>query len=72
LNLGLRPHLTTYQAEFRKWYESTRGNDDSKDLSPQMIQTQYPKWDELIISMKEVNSELIGYSKQLKLLVEGQ
>lgn len=71
LNLGLRPHLTIYQAEFRRWFESTKDNEELKGLSPQMIQIQYPKWGELISSMKEVNRELIGYSKQLRILVEG-
>lgn len=65
LNLGLRPHLTTYQAKFRKWYDKQLKIPENEYKSPQEIQKNFPEYDELIRSMKEVNYLLIDYSKQL-------
>jgi len=70
LNKGLRPHLTQYQAEFRKWYKEKLT--DSKNKSPQQIQTEFDKYDALISSMKEVNHILIKYSIQLKRIIDGK
>lgn len=40
LNKGLRPHLTKWQAKYRKWYE-----EKSKDSrSPQEIQRTFPEY----------------------------
>ncbi len=66
LNEGLRPHLTEYQAEFRKWY-SFKIKEDER--SPQEIQKDFPKHKELIGSMLKVNELLILYSQQLKQFV---
>lgn len=68
LNKGLRPHLTTYQAEFRKWYDEEL---DNNSLSPQKIQSNYKDFTPLMNSMKEVNTDLIEYSKQLKKIIDG-
>jgi hypothetical protein len=70
LNKGLRPHLTEYQAKFRKWYNEQLENDNS--LSPQEIQTNYTDFIPLMNSMKEVNINLIDYSKQLKKIIDGK
>jgi len=72
LNEGLRPHLTLYQARFRKWYEIEKAKSINKDLSPQEIQKKYPKYDELIKSMKNVNSLLINFSDELYYLIKGK
>lgn len=70
LNKGLRPHLTKYQARFRKWYSEQLENNKGK--SPQEIQTEFNGIKELINSMKEVNKTLIEYSKQLKKIIDGK
>jgi hypothetical protein len=69
LNKGLRPHLTKYQAEFKKWYNDQLEKDNS--LSPQKIQENYKDFVPLMHSMKEVNTNLIEYSKQLKKIIDG-
>lgn len=69
LNKGLRPHLTTYQGEFRRWYQGQLELDDNAKLSPQEIQKQFPKYEELIKSMKNVNKLLLNYSTQLRLFI---
>lgn len=66
LNKGLRPHLTTYQAKFRKWDAEESDNDANKGKSPQEIQQSYPEFEELIESMKQVNELLIQYANELK------
>lgn len=72
LNEGLRPHLTKYQAEFRKWYDEELKKEKSKNLSPQQIQSKYEKFDELIEDAKKVNQILIDYSIELKKLIKGK
>lgn len=59
LNVGLRPHLTKWQAKFRKWYSS---NDDSKK-TPQQIQRDFPGYDDLIADLLETNKHMIEYKK---------
>lgn len=66
LNYGLRPHLTLYQAKFRKWYAEELADTTNKGKTPQEIQQKYPKFQELITSIKEVNALLLQYSEQLK------
>ncbi|MBE7653970.1 hypothetical protein [Tenacibaculum finnmarkense] len=70
LNKGLRPHLTEYQARFRKWYSEQLIENTGK--SPQKIQTSFEEYEELMSSMKDVNKTLIEYSKQLKKIIEGK
>lgn len=69
LNKGLRPHLTEYQARFRKWYAEQL--EKSVDKSPQNIQSEFEDINELLNSMKEVNKILIEYSEQLKKIING-
>lgn len=68
LNKGLRPHLTKYQAKYRKWYNEQSEKHEGK--SPQEIQAQFKEIKELTASMKEVNTLLINYSKELKKFIE--
>ena len=69
LNKGLRPHLTEYQARFRKWYSEQLEKNEGK--SPQIIQSEFEDINELLNSMKEVNKTLIEYSEQLKKIIDG-
>jgi hypothetical protein len=71
LNFGLRPHLTKYQADFRKFYKKAINDINNELLSPQEIQMQYKNYSELIESMQQVNILLIEYSKQLKKIIDG-
>ena len=72
LNEGLRPHLTKYQARFRKWYEEENKKDSSTGLTPQQIQRKFDSYDALIADMKDVNQILMDYSNELKKLIEGK
>lgn len=66
LNEGLRPHLTRWQAKFRKWYEGNKDLDEYKEKTPQEIQKLYPLYDELEKDLVETNRHMIEYKKLLK------
>jgi hypothetical protein len=73
LNEGLRPHLTKWQARFRRWYERELKKYDDGDagelLYPQQIQATFPQYDELTADMERVNAALIRYRAKMKELV---
>lgn len=70
LNDGLRPHLTSWQARFRHWYEKQLVN-AGDDIDPQSIQAKYPKFDELKTDLLIVNGRLIKYREKMRELVLG-
>jgi len=72
LNESLRPHLTTWQAKYRKWYENELKSPDSKEKTPQHIQKMYPEHAALSQDMMHVNSVLISYKKLLEELIHVQ
>lgn len=69
LNYGLRPHLTKWQAKYRRWYEQEIGKEINNQLSPQEIQKKYNKYDELITDLKETNKQMVQFAEELKKLV---
>lgn len=69
LNDGLRPHLTKWQARFRRWYGKATEHSNFIDHSPQEIQQNYPKYDELQADLLAVNQRLMAYRKMMYELV---
>ena len=69
LNDGLRPHLTKWQARFRRWYGKATEYSEYIDQSPQDIQRRYPKYDELQADLLVVNQRLMAYRKIMYELV---
>lgn len=70
LNEGLRPHLTQWQARFRRWYEHQLDKKDGDAVvDPQDIQKQFPKYTELRLDMDRVNQNLIRYRAKMRELV---
>ena len=57
LNDGLRPHLTRWQAKYRKWDKQA----SEKEGTPQDIQKCYPDYTELIDDLKKTNQKMINY-----------
>lgn len=72
LNEALRPHLTEHQAKFRKWIEKAKADPINENVSPQDLQKQYPDFQNLVASMKEVNRVLSDYANELDKLVKGK
>ena len=70
LNDGLRPHLTKWQARFRKWYDNQLVKESGDNiLDPQEIQHQFPNFDALRADMETVNQRLILYREHMRRLV---
>ena len=69
LNYGLRPHLTKWQAKFRRWYEQEIGIEENQKLSPQEIQRKYDKYDELVEDLKKTNKQMVQFAKELRKLI---
>ena len=69
LNYGLRPHLTKWQAKFRRWYEQETGIEENQKLSPQEIQRKYDKYDELVEDLKKTNKQMVQFAEELKKLI---
>lgn len=67
LNEGLRPHLTKWQARFRRWYEHTA--EQETNASPQEIQQKFPEFLELAEDLMQVNNRLVAYRTQMHDLI---
>lgn len=62
LNVGLRPHLTKWQAKYRQWYnnEFIKKN-NKKSETPQEIQKRYPEYSVLVEDLVLTNKRMIEY-----------
>ena len=62
LNVGLRPHLTKWQAKYRKWdnNEFIKKN-NKKSETPQEIQKRYPEYSVLVEDLVLTNKRMIEY-----------
>jgi hypothetical protein len=70
LNEGLRPHLTKWQARFRRWYEAELNRTSASSvIDPQEVQKKFPRWPELIEDMERVNKNLMKYREKMRQLV---
>lgn len=69
LNTGIRPHLTKWQARFRRWYEQELEKKENLALHPQDIQKKFSKFDELENDLKLVNQRLMSYRQRMYELV---
>jgi len=73
LNEGMRPHLTKWQARYRKWYNTEIEKEENRNLSPQDIQKKYPEYENLTTEMIQINQKLIEYKRMLRqLAMEGK
>lgn len=68
LNEGLRPHLTKWQARFRRWYEVALREDKYATLTPQEVQRQFPQYDDLVADLRSVSAGVIEFAEQLRLI----
>jgi hypothetical protein len=68
LNMGLRPHLTRWQARFRRWYDAEQKNEENAGLPPQEIQRRFPQYAELVSDIVIVNEGLVGFAESLRKL----
>ncbi len=66
LNFGLRPHLTKWQAKFRRWYSQAILLEENLNKSPQEIQREFPYYLELISDLRESSKELSVYTQSMQ------
>ena len=71
LNQGIRPHLTQWQARFRRWYENQLRQDANTDVHPQDIQKKFPEFAELERNLLDVNQRLINYRQKMHEIIKG-
>ncbi len=71
LNDGMRPHLTEWQAKFKRWYEHEAENNDHT-ITPQEIQRKYPKYSELEASILSANAKLMEFKFYLHQIAFGK
>lgn len=72
LNSGIRPTLTRWHADYRRWWEAALARPDNAARSPQDIQLDYPRYQELIQDLAHMNTELSKFSDQLVLVASGE
>ena len=68
LNEGLRPHLTVWQAKFRRWYDHAAEIDETK--SPQEIQKGFSEYQDLVKDLQRTNDIMMKYAAELKRLID--
>lgn len=71
LNSGLRPHLTKWQARFRRWYERALDQEERIDFAPQDVQKDFPEYGALSDDLLRVNQGLVQYRLKMYELVSG-
>lgn len=69
LNKDLRPHLTKWQARYRRWWDAEVIKPENSGLSPQEIQRKFPEYAALMSDLRQVNSRLIAYKVRLKAMI---
>lgn len=68
LNKGLRPHLTKWQARFRKWYAVEIKKASNTNKTPQEVQRKFPQYEELTRELLTINKQLVSYVKELRII----
>jgi hypothetical protein len=71
-NDGLRPHLTKWQAPFRRWWTKAVELPDNRDKSPQEIQKQFKDYEGLLNDLRQMNTEMSKFAEQLLRVVRPQ
>lgn len=72
LNDGLRPHLTRWQARFRRWYSSEVDKEGISGRSPQEIQRDFPQYSELVADLCSANKKFVEFTNSLQRLAQGR
>jgi hypothetical protein len=72
LNQGLRPHLTRWQARFRRWYDAAITSDANRGKSPQEIQKQFPDYAALVGDLTTLQASVVTYAAFLREIAQGK
>ncbi|MBM0238251.1 hypothetical protein JNW88_15835 [Micromonospora sp. ATA32] len=66
LNDGLRPHLTCWQAKFRRWYDVKIDDPAMASMSPQEIQRLFPEYEALVADLVVVSKGMSQFTEELR------
>lgn len=72
LNRGLRPHLTAWQARFRRWYLEALKEPANRSKSPQEIQKEFPEYGSLVADLKVLQADVVRYGEFLRQVAQGK
>ena len=72
LNDGIRPHLTKWQAAFRRWWKTALELPENERRAPQDVQCDYPHYYELTDELKQMNEGLVRYAEDLLAIVRAR
>lgn len=61
--------ISIFLADFRKWFAKAQA--ENPDISPQVVQRGYYKYDELMQDLRMVYSTLLSYAEELYMFVYG-
>lgn len=65
MNDGVRPRLTRWQSDYRRWWENAIASEANQTRQPQEIQRDYSRYEELVTDLKAMNSELARFADDL-------
>jgi hypothetical protein len=71
LNDGLRPMLTRWHADYRHWWKAAVKSPSNATRSPQEIQRDYPRYQELVADLRRMNGELGKFADELAAVASG-
>lgn len=71
LNKSIRPHLTKWQAGFRRWYD-IRIAKEKEGVDPRTIQREYSKYDELIKEISVMTKYITAYKAVLGKIIKAE
>jgi hypothetical protein len=72
LNDGIRPHLTIWQSDFTKWWEIANTNEENHNKTPHQLQSEYPRYQDLVAELKQTNTELSKFADELLKIASGR
>lgn len=72
LNSGVRPLLTRWHADFRRWWNGALQLPDNATRTPQAIQREYPRYDQLVADLERTNTELSKFADELLDIASGR
>jgi len=72
MNDGVRPHLTFWQADFRRWWSASCESSESAGCSPQEIQRRFPRYRALVADLHRTNTELSKFADELLGVARGR
>jgi len=69
LHQVLRPHLTRWQAAYRRWHDTHNPRKEFRKLRPQDVQRHYPQFTALRSDFEATQTKVTDYARKLESLI---